>query len=144
MFELEFSDHYNETHQPVHDFGHNFFEDWDEEEWNRFDNFMLECLMLYLDEGLIDYKKINLLQRKLIADTSKDFIEFIESYLVIGVDQNKRLFYEAFSNHIGYETYDCPFHKRTVTSWVETYANYKEYKYSSRESNGQYYFKITK
>lgn len=53
MFELEFSDHYNVDHEPKDEFGHLFFEDWDDEEWNRFDNFMLECLMLYLDEGLV-------------------------------------------------------------------------------------------
>ena len=67
MFELEFSlNHYNPDYEPIMEFGHNFFEDWDKEEWNRFDNFMLECLMLYLEEGLVPYKKINLVKKKIV------------------------------------------------------------------------------
>ncbi len=142
MFELEFSDHYNKNHKPIDEFGHMLFEEWDEEEWNRFDNFMLECLQLYLDEGLIEYQKINLEQRKLIAETSSDFVEFFSTSYSFGIRYNKKDVYRSFSNHIGYEEYDSPYNQRTVTGWVEKYAKIKGYEYRTEESNGKYYFKF--
>ena len=44
---MAFSDWYNDNHRPIDDFGHQFFADWDEEQWCLFDNFMAECVMYY-------------------------------------------------------------------------------------------------
>lgn len=44
---MAFSDWYNDNHRPIDDFGHQFFADWDEDQWNLFDNFMAECCMFY-------------------------------------------------------------------------------------------------
>ncbi len=44
---MEFSDWYNVDYTPVNEFGHQFFDDWDEEQWCLFDNFMLECNYYY-------------------------------------------------------------------------------------------------
>ncbi|MBD5258439.1 MAG: DUF3854 domain-containing protein [Barnesiella sp.] len=44
---MEFSTWYNPGHTLVDDFHHMFFDDWDEEQWNLFDNFMAECVMYY-------------------------------------------------------------------------------------------------
>ncbi len=91
MFEIEFSDYYNEQHKPNDDFGHLLFDEWDEDEWNRFDNFMLECLQLYLDEGLISCVQLNLNQRKLIDETSAEFIKFSESYIQFNYEYDKEV-----------------------------------------------------
>ena len=45
---MAFSDWYNDQHCPVDDFGHQFFVDWDGEQWNLFYNLMAECCQLYL------------------------------------------------------------------------------------------------
>ena len=45
---MSFSDWYNVGHSPVDDFGHEFFEAWDDEQWTLFDNLMAECVQLYL------------------------------------------------------------------------------------------------
>lgn len=45
---MAFSDWYNNNHRPIDDFGHQFFADWDDEQWSLFDNFMAECVMYYL------------------------------------------------------------------------------------------------
>lgn len=45
---MAFSDWYNDNHRPIDDFGHQFFADWDDEQWSLFDNFMAECVMYYL------------------------------------------------------------------------------------------------
>jgi hypothetical protein len=79
-FVLEFSDYFNESYKPVEEFGKKFFEPfWNSEEWNSFDNFMIECLQYYLKNGLKDYERINLNNKMLIEMTSEEFVEFMES-----------------------------------------------------------------
>ena len=40
------------------EFGKRFFDDWSEEEWNSFFNFMVGCELYYLQNGLVDYETI--------------------------------------------------------------------------------------
>lgn len=44
---IEFSDWYNDEHKVLDDFGHRLFDEWDEEQWQLFDNLMVECNMIY-------------------------------------------------------------------------------------------------
>lgn len=49
---FEFAPYFSSTHTPVDEFGHQLFEDWDQDEWNRFYNFMFHCEQKYLAGGL--------------------------------------------------------------------------------------------
>ena len=75
-WELELKQHYSKDHTPLQEFGRLLFSDWDEEEWCRFDNYMVSNLQLYLEQGLIKSSFVNLKIRKLSAETSHDFIEW--------------------------------------------------------------------
>lgn len=44
---VDVSGHYNIGHSPMDDFGHLLFKDWDINQWQLFDNFMMECIMWY-------------------------------------------------------------------------------------------------
>jgi hypothetical protein len=145
MFEIEFSDYYNPNHKPKDDFGHDFFTGWDSEEWNRFDNFMLECLQLYLDEGLIGCAVVNLTQRKLIDQTSAQFVEFAEEYIDLNEEYNLALLFTEFKNNIGFENdmFDkCPVKQNTFTSWLPVYAHYKGAVFQKRQSNSRQLVKL--
>ncbi|MDD3124966.1 MAG: hypothetical protein PHV24_03940 [Candidatus Kapabacteria bacterium] len=50
-YEVPFSDFYNDRFTPKDRFGAIFFEDWSEEEWNKFDNFMLNCVGYFMVGG---------------------------------------------------------------------------------------------
>jgi hypothetical protein len=52
---------------------------WHEEEWIRFDNYMISNLQLYLKKGLMSSEFKNLKVRKLIAETSSEFYEWATS-----------------------------------------------------------------
>ena len=52
------------------------FGDWNEGDWCRFDNYMIGCLQIYMGEGLIESKFVNLKVRQLSAETCHDFIEW--------------------------------------------------------------------
>lgn len=140
LFEIEFSDHYNAYWKPIDEFGHLFFDEWNDEEWNRFDNFMVECLQLYLDEGLISYKTVNVEQKKLLMETSSEFLDFMKGGYVGSREYDKEnLFYE-FKKYLGYESDmfgNCPVKKNTFTKYLKTYAAFNQLQYIERNSNGK-------
>ncbi len=52
FIEYKFTDFFNLERTPRTVFGRTLFDDWDDEEWNRFYSFVFYCVGLYLDEGL--------------------------------------------------------------------------------------------
>jgi len=66
-FEIEFSDYFSDDHTPADEFGHLFFKDWDDEQWNLFFDYMIGSIQLYLYGGLIKYESKSLKNRKLDA-----------------------------------------------------------------------------
>lgn len=75
-WELELHQYYNKAHTPYDEFNKLMFGDWDDDMWCEFDNYMIQCLQLYLDQGLIQSVFVNLKVRQLSAETSHDFIEW--------------------------------------------------------------------
>jgi hypothetical protein len=80
VFEVEMAGYFNDQNTPEDEFGHLLFSDWDNVEWAKFDNYMLRCVQYYLNNGLVETKSINLLERKLRDGTSAEFIEFMDSF----------------------------------------------------------------
>jgi len=80
-FEIEFSDYFSDDHSPADEFGHLFFKDWDDEQWNLFFDYMIGSIQLYLYGGLIKYESKGLKNRKLDAyfddDTLLNFCDSI-------------------------------------------------------------------
>ena len=75
-WELELAHHYNKDYTPLEEFGKLMFGDWNDEEWCQFDNYMIQCLQLYLEKGLLKSAFVNLKIRKLSAETCHEFIEW--------------------------------------------------------------------
>jgi len=97
-FEVEFHPHYSDSFQPIDDFKKNFWTDWDSNEWNSFDNLMLNCIKLYLSEGLIKVDFVNLKIKKLISETSDEFVEFAKMWLVNNSRHNRNDTFKQFIN----------------------------------------------
>jgi hypothetical protein len=68
------------------EFGHELFNEWTDQEWSRFDNYMMECISIYLDQGLIDMPLKNLDYRKLIDQIGQEMNIFFA-----GLDKNDYL-----------------------------------------------------
>ena len=75
-WELELHQHYSKHYTPLDEFNKLMFGDWDDEEWCVFDNYMISCIQLYMNKGLIRSQFVNLKVRKLSAATSHEFIEW--------------------------------------------------------------------
>ena len=52
------------------------FGEWNDNDWCQFDNYMITCLQLHLDKGLLKSDFVNLKTRVLSADTCHEFIEW--------------------------------------------------------------------
>lgn len=76
-WEIEFTNYYSKEYTPEDEFGRLLFSDWDEEEWLRFDNYMISCLQLYLQDGFVKSSFTNLGLRRLIAETVEEFVDWI-------------------------------------------------------------------
>lgn len=75
-WELELAQHYTKEFTPLVEFGKHFFAEWDDQEWCQFDNFMIECLQMYLEMGLLRSSFVNLELRRLSAETAHEFLEW--------------------------------------------------------------------
>jgi len=130
QFIIEFSDHYNKSHRPIDEFGHRFFDEWSNQEWNYFHNYMIGCLQLYLAEGLINCTHVNLEKKKLINSTSEEFAEYFE-LIEIGKEFKKKDLFESFK--IEYEEY-ADLQPVRFSRWLKEAARIKGVKISERKS----------
>jgi len=137
-FEVEFSDYFSLKHKPIDEFGHRFFDDWDEEEWALFDKFMLDCVKLYLEKGLIKYDHINLKEKKLLNSTCADFVDFLPE-IKIGVEYNKKALFEGFKN-----TYpdQNTITQHKFTNYINYYVKLNNLTLTPRKSNKDQFFTI--
>ena len=138
-WELEFAQYYNASLTPLDEFGRMLFDDWDAEEWHKFDNYMISCLQLYLTNGLIEAEFNNLETRKFIAGSSFDFHEWMTdkemNHFEFNYRQNKKDKYDQFLE-------DYPDHKRDLSAkrfnqWVQSYARHLNLDYVNGSSNGK-------
>lgn len=77
-WEVELSSHFGALHTPVQEFGRELFAGWDDEQWGAFNNFMVDCLALYLKVGLYECSWESMHIRKFINATSPEFWEWID------------------------------------------------------------------
>jgi hypothetical protein len=83
-FEFPVVKHFSSQHKPIDEFGRAFFSGWDAAEWGRFDNFMIDCARQYLsleNKQKINVQTFNSIERGLIRDTDKTFIDWMDDQL---------------------------------------------------------------
>jgi len=143
VFEVEVSSYFNKDHTPKKEFGHLLFDDWDENEYGRFDNFMLRCIQYYLEHGLVESRVVNLNYRKLINETNRDFVEFMDGHDFNGERSYKSELKESFTE----EYDDYKFHRWFTTTlfnrWVVKYCDYHGYEIEKGRTNGQRFIAIS-
>ena len=139
-FEFALSSYYSKKHQPKDDFGHNFFEDWDEAEWNMFYNIMLYACHLYLKHGVLESKSEYLDYKKLITDTCEEFVQFAESHIDENIEYNKKEIFNQFVEMCGFRRLQ----QRKFTTWVKAYACFKNLIMNESHSGDNNLFTLSK
>jgi hypothetical protein len=140
--EIEISQYYGADLTPDEDFGRQLFDEWENIDFEKFDNYMVFCLQSFLKNGLIKQTAKNLKLRKLIAETNMDFYDWISDIqnFPINYRNDKEQFFTLFIK-------DNPdfgkwLKRNTFNGWIQKYANYKDYRFEQNSSNGQKWYGI--
>jgi len=141
--ELEIAQFYGENYSPEEEFGHQLFEEWAPEDFLKFDNYMVFCLQCFLKMGLMKPKAKNLKKRKFIAESSMEFFEWMEEEGNFTCDtrHNKQQAHFLFIED--YKDYQ-KLSRKKFNIWVQKYATFKGFKYSSGNSAGDRWCMIEK
>lgn len=134
--ELEIAQYYNKSKTPFDEFKKMMFHDWSEADWQNFDMFMIDCAQTFLIYGLKAQKLINLPEKRLIAETSSEFIEFMEDYRP---EEGERVTRADFYDRFKKENPTSRIASKTFYSYVRFYADFhnialKEGKYNGIKS----------
>ncbi len=152
---IEFSSYFKNV-KPEKEFNHRLYHDWDSEEWRRFDQYMIECLQLYLKKGLVGQTSLSYAKRRVISNTNSLFIEWADKFLEVDFEYSVNLLFNGRDkisgqviakpeNSLG--TVFPDFHDfsdgelaenqiKTFNSWLKSYASYRNWKITTRVTNG--------
>ena len=141
--ELEIAQYYGKNLTPYDEFGKQLFDDWEIEDFKKFDNYMIYCLMAYLKNGLIKQNSKNLKLRKFIAETQMEFYEWAEDtdLLPRNTRHNKTELYTKFIEE--YQDFKKWLQVKTFVKWVDKYCKYKDFVYLEGNSQGNRWFEIS-
>ena len=76
---IEFAPYYSTKLTPQMEFGKLFFDEWEENEWQKFYNFMFYCVKYYLQNGIKDVANSDKMKNKKIKQQFGE--EFLEYFL---------------------------------------------------------------
>lgn len=140
--EIEISQYYGKHKTPYDEFGNQLFDDWNKDEFLRFDNYMVYCLQVYLSNGLVHQNAKNLKMRKFIIETALEFYEWIkdEENCKRNGRVEKRSAFELFTNE--YPDYKKYLTRKKFNIWIQKYCNFIGAEYLDGNSNGVRYFEI--
>lgn len=75
--EYEASAFYGPNYTPLDQFGHRFFDEWTDLQWQAFDKWMAESMSLFLQEGLVSATGANVVRRKLTHACGREWADFV-------------------------------------------------------------------
>lgn len=126
---IELKNYFNSEITPEKEFGRMLFNDWDLNDWNAFDNFMINCVQFYIKNSLVKYVAESEPYKNLIRLTSLDFIDFCES-IIVNEEHCKDDYFEKFR-----KLYSIKWNKiNKFSAGLKLYCNYKGYELLSRYS----------
>ena len=126
--EYKFSAYYNQHNTPKDEFECTFFEDWDDDEWNRFYSFVFRCVKLFLIDGLkqIPYNKTN--DNYLASFNNPSMTDEFERIMSILFETKTQFGVNDFLTI--YDAYDNPlriqkmFHSKNVKKLIDVWIDY--------------------
>lgn len=141
-FELEISQHYNKWNTPEKEFGRMLFYDWGALDWSQFDAFIASCCQYYLKNGLMEQTLINLNEKRVLAETNQDFIDFMKDFDFKTIPKSD--LYTSFLHEHEEYSREKWFNKKLFNKWVSAFASYKKYAVEDYNNGLQRFFKFTR
>ena len=141
-FEVEIAQYYGKNLSPFDEFGKQLFDDWEDIEFLKFDNYMVRCLQSFLKLGLVPQNAKNIKLRKFIAETSMEFLEWIGDNDNVGRNcrLEKKLYYDNFVEE--YQDFKKWLTRKKFNIWIQKYCSYMDYGYNDGHSASSHWFVI--
>jgi len=141
-FEIEIAQYYGSKLTPEDEFKRQLFDDWDLIDFQKFDNYMVYCLQLFLNNGLVKQNAKNIKMRKFIAETSMEFYEWIKEVENVPVNErlDKQIYFNNFTTE--YKDFQKFLTRKRFNIWIQKYCNFISAEYLSGNSNGLQWFTV--
>jgi hypothetical protein len=140
--EVELFQYFNQFRTPLDEFGKLLFDQWDSDEWHRFDSYMINCCRLFLKFGLMKPESINANTKRFIQSTSKDFYDFI---LDDSLPHDCKVYTSDIVNEFKTEFSDwSKISNKKFTTWVKNWCDFKGYEYEQIKNPRRGFMIITK
>ena len=101
------TDNFSNEYKVSDDFGYTLFQSWNNEKWNNFYNFLMQCCQLYLANINNEFQAPgdNITINNLKAQIGDNCIEWAEDYFSEGDNFNTNIFkselYDSYRNYVG-------------------------------------------
>jgi hypothetical protein len=103
---FEFSNFFSSKYTPADLFGHKLFDDWDQDEWNRFYNLMFTCVAFYFNNGVKETENGNKLKRKHIKlNYGEELLEWWDSQIE-QLFENHKPFRDLYTSFLQLNDFD--------------------------------------
>lgn len=76
QYPVDIFQYFSYRHTPIDEYGQLFFEDWSESEWNKFDNFMMECVRYYFNYGVVSYSELESPHKIAVRAVGQVFVDW--------------------------------------------------------------------
>jgi hypothetical protein len=141
-YELEIAQYYGKDLTPEDEFKRQLFDDWELIDFQKFDNYMVHCLQLFLNNGLVKQNAKNIKMRKFIAETAMEFFEFVKDEEVVLRNErlDKKAIFEKFTEE--YPDFKKWLTRKKFNLWVQKFCTFNGFEYISDTSNGMQWFII--
>jgi hypothetical protein len=131
-------DRYNEFRTPATVLGRRMFDDWDNAEWNKYYNFMGQCLKFYLTYAKTSVKINppfgNITKRNNLGKMGENFKDWADSYFEdrMNVHVSRTAAYEHFMQKSNLKSTTSQTFLKKLVAWAEFY----QYKFNPEHVDG--------
>lgn len=162
VFNLEVTNYFNGVTNRVYDhFGHDLFDDWTGPlsiEWSKMDHYIINCISLYLREGLINQKFVSLAEKEFQVECGEEFIAFLDEFtesgqLVTSTYEDKgrshftqKALRKAFIDYLFENRYSVSYYQKLSGNEyyrrLKVWADFRNFEIVSKKSNGSKGFSV--
>jgi hypothetical protein len=138
--EIVFSSFFNSKYTPEDKFENRFFTDWNEKQWSDFDNFMINCLQFYLENGLLVQDGESIRDKRFVNLTHRAWYEFVTQN---PIELDKRIYLKELKlKFLEINDHFRDFTTPTLRKYVREFAKWKHLNIIEDKDVTGYYFEL--
>jgi len=142
QYSIDIGRYFSANHTPIDEFGHTFFNDWDSDEWARFDSFMLSGVRLYLEDGIVEAQESDHEMKELIRSTCDSFAAWIEDTIDDIIDEGFISTAQAKGRYLKESGINAAISDQRFLGWVKEYCELKKLDFIADRTSSMRGFRI--